>query len=246
MTRLIGACRVVVLSPHADDAALSVGALIAQSARRGVRIDVVTVFAGEAESMAPAGDWDAWSGFLTAGEAARARRAEDLSACAVLGATCVQLPFPDDQYERRADDATVSQAIAECVSGADVVLAPGFPLLHPDHARLVRMVLRSDFVSGRIALYVELPYAVSVLSRGGSPKVPDTLGDLITTDVEFRSVRSGTRARLTKWRALRCYRSQIGRLGRLLGGGSSTPWRLLVAERRVGGEALAWLPTSER
>ena len=86
---------VAVLSPHLDDAILSLGAAIS-GARGDVR--VVTVFAGDPDSTLAAGEWDSRAGFRTVGEAARARREEDALACADVGARPVWLPFVDDQY----------------------------------------------------------------------------------------------------------------------------------------------------
>ena len=66
---------VVVVSPHLDDAALSLGAAIARARRIGAaRVVVLTVFAGNPESDLPAGGWDSRAGFATEGEASRARR----------------------------------------------------------------------------------------------------------------------------------------------------------------------------
>ena len=89
--------RVVVVSPHLDDAAISLGAAIAFAARHGA---VLTIFAGDPESEAPAGGWDKRGGFGTEGDAARARREEDSMAFALLGAGVTWLPFGDEQYDR--------------------------------------------------------------------------------------------------------------------------------------------------
>src|SRR5690242_11145568 len=84
---------VVVISPHLDDAVLSLGAALSWAARHGARVTVLTVLAGRPDSSTPAGEWDAGSGFGTEGEAATARREEDERACEVLGATPVWLPY---------------------------------------------------------------------------------------------------------------------------------------------------------
>src|SRR5207244_2118642 len=94
---------VVVISPHLDDAIFSLGAAIAQTVRSGGDVTVLTVFAGDPSSSAPAGNWDARAGFATVGEAAHARRREDERACAHVGAIPVWLPFGDEQYPRGGD-----------------------------------------------------------------------------------------------------------------------------------------------
>src|SRR2546423_11731536 len=78
--------RVVVLSPHLDDAVFSVGAALAHAARHGADVLVITVLAGDPESSVPAGRWDGAAGYRTEGEAAAKRREEDARACARIGA----------------------------------------------------------------------------------------------------------------------------------------------------------------
>ncbi len=85
--------RLVILSPHLDDAALSLGATIAYASEVGLAVTVLTVLAGDPDSEEPAGTWDTICGFATAGEAARVRRAEDANACEILGAEPMWLPF---------------------------------------------------------------------------------------------------------------------------------------------------------
>src|SRR5438067_11728778 len=118
-----------VISPHLDDAALSLGASLAAAARTGVSVVVVTVFAGDPGSTATAGAWDALCGFRTEGEAVRERRSEDERACAILGAQPVWLPFKDESYAP-ADQPT-AQALEVAIAGADTLLFPGLPLTHP-------------------------------------------------------------------------------------------------------------------
>nr|MBA3401482.1 PIG-L family deacetylase [Actinomycetota bacterium] len=77
--------RIVVVSPHSDDGVLSLGAAMASWARRGAQVELLTVFALDPSSDAPAGGWDGRAGFSTEGEAAVGRRAEDTAACAILG-----------------------------------------------------------------------------------------------------------------------------------------------------------------
>ena len=194
--------RVVVVSPHLDDAVLSVGAAISAWTRAGAQVVVLTVFAGDPDSDEPAGGWDRRGGFATEGDAARARREEDRRACPRLGAAAVWLPFGSVDYDRHGDADDVRERVSELLAGADLVLAPGFPLTHPDHAWLVRALGR---VRG-MGLYVEQPYA---RRAGGGPRVPEWLD----ADGEFEAVPVSLRDRVAKWRAIRCYRSQLGLLG---------------------------------
>ena len=149
----------MVVSPHLDDAVLSLGAAISRAARRGARITILTVLAGDPDSAAPAGGWDRRSGFRTAGEAARARRAEDAAACAHLGAAPIWLPYSDDQYERGGSDDEIRAAVVEAV-GSSRPLLPGAPLGHQDH-RWLHQLLEPAFPPGRRGLYLEEPYAAT-------------------------------------------------------------------------------------
>ena len=81
---------VVIISPHLDDAALSLGATIAMLARHGVSPRVVTVMATTpTRTSPPAGGTS--SAASRARGLPRARRSEDARACTVLGAEAVWL-----------------------------------------------------------------------------------------------------------------------------------------------------------
>lgn len=221
--------RVVVVSPHSDDGVLSLGAAIASWARRGARVELLTVFALDPASEAPAGGWDARAGFRTEGEAARGRRGEDATACALLGATPAWLPFGSVDYERHGDEAAVLDAIAAAAEGVDALLLPGFPLSHPDHEWLGRALVGSRMGCQRLGLYAEQPYA----RRGKSePRVPLWGEEALGAAPAFDPVSAGGRDWLAKWRAIRCYRSQLPLLGMtrsLRRGPHSLLWGELVA-----------------
>jgi LmbE family N-acetylglucosaminyl deacetylase len=210
--------RVAVLSPHLDDAILSLGAAIAHTR---AEVTVVTVFAGDPDSAEPAGDWDSQAGFRTEGDAARARRREDELACDDVGAWPVWLPFGDHQYTRD-DDAMVLAAVAEAVAGADTVLVPAFPLLHDDHARLLRLVEGDGLGGRRLGRYVEQPYAAAWSDEAA--------GD------GWLPLAAGVRDRLTKLRACRRYATQLPLLSR--NGPIMSP--LVRYEAAHGGEWVKW------
>src|SRR4051812_28581985 len=93
-TASLSALPIVVVSPHLDDGVLSCGGLLAGRPRS----TVVTVFAGRPETPRPLTPWDAAGGFSPDDDVMAARRQEDTSACAAVGATPVWLPFLDAQY----------------------------------------------------------------------------------------------------------------------------------------------------
>jgi len=201
--------RVVVVSPHFDDGVLSLGASIARWSRRGAVVELLTVLGCDPDSEAPSGGWDRRGGFATEGEAARARRAEDRRACAVLGAIPVWLPFGSVDYDRHGDEADVLRAVGEAVAGADLVLMPGFPLSHPDHEWLVRLLVATR-LGGRVALYAEQPYT---LRERRDPEAPAWLCESLHDGSPFRQRRARLGDRRAKWRAIRRYRSQLALLG---------------------------------
>ena len=206
--------RIVVVSPHLDDGVLSLGAAIAAWSRAGATVELLTVLGCDPDSTAPSGGWDRRGGFATEGESARARREEDRRACGAIGATPVWLPFGSVDYERHGEDGDVRAAVARAVEGADLVLLPGFPLSHPDHDWLVRTLV-SDFksdtrlASGTVGLYSEQPYTRRVGTR---PHVHAWLAELVRPAV-FERIPVRPRDRVAKWRAIRCYRSQLPLLG---------------------------------
>jgi LmbE family N-acetylglucosaminyl deacetylase len=205
--------RVVVVSPHLDDAVLSLGAAIARAARSGARVEVLTVFAGDPASDRPANEWDRKSGFGTEGEAARRRREEDRAACARLGAEPVWLSFGYSDYGHDGREGEVEGAVAAAVEGADAALLPGFPLAHADHAWLTLLLIRNRVPAAHVGLYVEQPYADWAGAEAeGAPLAPQ-LAEEVASDLRFASRRVAPRERLVKWRAARAYGSQLGPLG---------------------------------
>ena len=166
----------IILSPHFDDAVLSLGGLIATAPGRSI---VVTVFAGTpAEGVV--GRWDRRSGFKTASEAMRARALENEAALASLGVLAdgiVDLDFLDRQYRLDSETAAggLQAAIGETVrqiverGGAPVkVFSPASPW-HPDHRLVTDAVValwkKRALHDAQILLYQDQPYAYLELRR---------------------------------------------------------------------------------
>ena len=204
---------IVVLSPHSDDGVFSLGASMARWARSGRHVELLTVLALDPASNAPAAGWDRRAGFLTEGDAARARREEDCAACAILGVTPRWLPFGSVDFDRHGSDTEVWDAVRGVVGDASVVLTPGSPLTHPDHAWLNRLVCERS-PSFPVVRYAEQPYTFK--ARG----------------MPFDPAEVGLRDRIAKWRGIRAYRSQLPLLAmrRSIRNG---PLRLSWAEERV-------------
>jgi LmbE family N-acetylglucosaminyl deacetylase len=235
-SKLLDGGRIVVVSPHLDDAIMSLGATIASSVRSGATVEVLTVFGYGPVSSTPAGPWDTKSGFGTEAEACRTRRDEDDKACRILGATPRWLDFGAEPYERRGSPDEILAAVKAIVAGADCVLLPGFPLAHPDHAELSRLLLGAN-LSGHIGLYAEQPYLFYERNRLPQVMRAPAIDDLLTETPEWTRQRVGRAERRMKIRAVRSYRSQLYQLGLAHIG----LYRMLWHESLQGGEAIAWL-----
>jgi LmbE family N-acetylglucosaminyl deacetylase len=125
-----GAGRLVVVSPHCDDAVFGCGELLAE--RPGST--VITVFAGRPERGVPLTEWDAAAGFGEGDDVMGYRHAEDRAALAGLGARPRWLPFRDAQYGGPVGADTVVAGLAAAVRACrpDVVAIP-LGLFHDDH-----------------------------------------------------------------------------------------------------------------
>jgi LmbE family N-acetylglucosaminyl deacetylase len=126
--------RIVVVSPHLDDAVLGTARLL--SVHRGST--VVTVFAGNPDAYPdPMRTWDVQSGFAPGDDVMAVRRKEDEAALAVLGAVPVHLDGIEYSY-REGDRPMSPEELVELLAPAlatlhpTVVLAP-FGLANPDH-----------------------------------------------------------------------------------------------------------------
>jgi LmbE family N-acetylglucosaminyl deacetylase len=141
--------RIVIVSPHLDDAVLGCSTLMA--AHPGVT--VVTVFAGRPVAYpSPMQHWDSLCGFVEGEEVHVARRAEDAAALAVLDATPVWLDFVEHSYLERPSwvrPEAVVETLDAAVRGADptAVFVP-FGLGNPDHdcTHDAAMLVRDRFV----------------------------------------------------------------------------------------------------
>ncbi len=126
--------RVVVISPHLDDAVLGCGALLATQPGS----TVITVFSGgPSEYPDPPTPWDALCGFTAGDDVLGARKKEDTAALATVGAVAVWLDKTEHQYLDRPDWVGVSGVVDDLEAAVracepTLVLAP-FGLANPDH-----------------------------------------------------------------------------------------------------------------
>ena len=121
--------RLLVVSPHLDDAVLSCGLLLTANPSA----IVCTVFtAPPRENMST--DWDRQAGFNDAFEAMSARRQEDTEALQMLHAQPIHLPFRDAQYRDTPAPEALTEALRHTLLAhtPDKVLIP-LGLFHSDH-----------------------------------------------------------------------------------------------------------------
>jgi LmbE family N-acetylglucosaminyl deacetylase len=229
--------RVIVVSPHLDDAVMSLGATIAKAVQSGAQLEVLTVFGYAPESQAPAGPWDTKSGYKTEGEAARSRRAEDDRACLALGAVPHWFSFGAEPYDRHGTEDQIWSAVDAATRGADVVLLPGSPLAHPDHAELTQLALRRGLSCGRVGLYAEQPYSFYKRNEHAAPELSASLRPLISKSLLWTRPSTDRTHRRAKLQAVSAYRSQLRQLGLGYFGLRYMLWH----EASHGGEAIAWL-----
>lgn len=174
---------VVAISPHLDDAAFSVGGLLAAHARGGDRITIVTCFTGnvaQPTGFALACQLD--KGLAPDVDYMALRRAEDLAACAVIGATAIHLPLLEAPHRgyasapalfaaRRDDDgmlAPLTAALAGHIDALapDLLLGPLAVGNHVDHW-LVRDALVA--IGAPVLLWEDWPYLTRSAERPREP-----------------------------------------------------------------------------
>lgn len=153
---------IYVISPHLDDAVLSLGQLIAHEASQ-YELTVITVFAGVPDlGVGMVTPYDDAHGFGSSAESMYARRLEDDAACAQLGARPVHLDFLDGQYVDRlpSEDKLITAALEHLIGSGDLVFVP-LGLMHPDHVLAAACARHAAQRAGsRSIVYEELPARV--------------------------------------------------------------------------------------
>jgi LmbE family N-acetylglucosaminyl deacetylase len=237
--------RIVVVSPHFDDAVQGAGYVLAGHPGS----TVLTVMAGRPPAYPDEpSEWDARGGFVAGDDVVALRRDEDAAALAVLGAEHRWLELSDHQYLPR-EEWYQPEDVAPLLLAALDDLAPTavfipFGLGNPDHDvvhRAARLLLDERpgwaWFCYEDAGYCHLPgllaWRVSGLFRAGRWPTPAIVP--VEVDIE------------RKWRALQCYRSQLAPLreDHLLDARIAAPapeqyWR--ISPPPAGWEAMADLP----
>jgi len=217
--------RWIYISPHYDDGVLSCGGLIYDQTRKGIPVEIWTVFGGFPPKDKPLSAlalrihriWGTRSGRGTI----ILRRKEDRAAAAAVGATVRHFAFADCIYRwssageplylndvfdpPHAEDAGLPESIAQMfqqrLRNTDVVVAPLSVGHHVDHA-LTR--LGAERIGRSLLYYVDVPYILNYPSEL-EPATKSMSSQL------YRVTRAGLKA----WRdGISAYRSQVPSLFR--------------------------------
>lgn len=209
----------MAISPHLDDVVLSIGSTVHALTSRAIRVDVVTLFAGDPRDERAPSYWDAQRGDRSGAQAATNRRDEDARACAAVGARPFWGDFQDIAYVRRRDPQELWAFLEPHIAGAELVLLPGWPLAHADHRYTTSLVLER-IGDTPCAFYPELPYAANpvhwlrgFLRNRGAPYLTHILGE----PVSWRAIPVGEADRRAKKDGRAAYDGEVASLGYRLG-----------------------------
>lgn len=221
--------RVVILSPHLDDAALSCGGLL--HALRGVATLVVTLCSGNPPPVSSA-DGSRKLPARRGHVSPRIRRAEDIAAMRAIDAAFVHLSFPDAVYRRslhtgrllylsarerwdapHADDNAHVEELYQLLKRICLDLGPILLISplgigdHVDHQITARVAMRLAGAGARLLFYEDFPYVANADSgRGDGDNPQAALARLALTPVEQYYVPVDVEG---KMRLLRHYVSQV-------------------------------------
>ena len=212
---------VLVVSPHLDDAVFSVGATMACLSGLGVRVEVVTLFAGKPTGVlsGPARHFHDLCGHPYDGSAIVARRDEDRAALTILGARWAHGEFLDAVYrvqpdgalvcghdqamfaEDPPDEANLSGHLTDYVLSKcdghrpDLILTCSAYGRHIDHRHALRASTAVAQQAGiPLLVWEDLPYAVGVSPEAIRP-----------TEIHAQPDPASWNA---KWQAIGAYTSQ--------------------------------------
>ncbi|WP_219500558.1 PIG-L deacetylase family protein [Nonomuraea ceibae] len=212
--------RTLVVSPHFDDAALSVAGVLATLPRPAA---IVTVFGGpaaeEGDDRGPSA-WDRLCGFTSTGEAVRERRAEDARACAALGVEQIALDHPDAPAAGTWLDGLEDCLAAHAGPATQVLLPMGIG--NSAHLQVRDQALKTLASTGGPApwIYADLPYA-SIVREWGTGAASRALTEHPRAGAPLRALESISPHRAerldaqawgAKRRAVLCYASQLAPL----------------------------------
>lgn len=161
--------RLVVVSPHLDDAVLSAFELLL----RATSATVISVFAGVPDASVRPAEYDRLTRSSDPRARVTARRIEDRRVLTTLGARHVHLDLLDAPY--RSEDPTadaVAAAIAAALPDHDTLVLPAAIGGHPDHVLTREAALCLPASRLRLAI-ADLPYSAVFGWPASVTGVPD-------------------------------------------------------------------------
>ena len=193
--------RIVVVSPHFDDAVLSCWTLIDS----GADVTVLTVFTEGPQQAGFVADWDADTG-VDSSTRMRRRADENRAALALAGAGPVDLGALEGIYGGGGVDR---DELRPHLTGADAVYVPAG--VGVEHVNREHVVVRDACLAVRpdCSLYADQPYS---LFRDDTEPPPGLAPGL---DRRVASLAPELRSR--KARAIAAYAGEIGKLERAFG-----------------------------
>lgn len=204
--------KVLLVSPHFDDAILSAGQFMAD------RPDTVvyTVFGGHPEDITSVTPYDEKCGFKTSYEAMEARRVEDMGATAYLNADYIHGSFKDSQYGRTLEESDERMIHRVYTSIKDILEQDDYEFMlapigagHPDHlivSEAAAKIANDKECDITVYFWEDLPVSITD---------PNAIDEAIRRVSEF-SFREFWREELPagpihkKMRSLNFYKSQMG------------------------------------
>ena len=208
----------LAISPHLDDAVLSIGAMLKEATSKATAT-VFTVFAGDPETpFSPIARkvHEVWNLTETP---VQSRRAEDRNALALVGAEAVHGDFLDflyreywetaDTYALKSIDtdlklvSRLSETVRELITSTrpDVVLTCAAVGDHTDHRHTRDAVLAChSSTEVPILLWEDLPYGIRASNPAGLPPGVSLAGKVVA--------HSDPSCWNTKYEAVECYESQ--------------------------------------
>ena len=195
--------RLLVVSPHCDDAVFACGQLL-DSHPGSI---VVTVCAGRPPAHVSLTEWDRAAGFVSGDDVMGIRRSEDRAALTVLAAHPVWLDFCDSQYRQSPSIEAVMEALHEAVCAfrvRTIVLPLG--LFHSDHLLTHQATLLLRRRHGHCSWYL---YADALYRR--LPGLTERrLDECAATGLRLQPVTFPADVLSPRKRAaVQCYRSQL-------------------------------------
>ncbi|EMD26467.1 PIG-L deacetylase family protein [Amycolatopsis azurea] len=228
--------RILAISPHLNDAVLSVGACLAQAARDGAEVLVHTVFAGSAPPpySAAAERMHAIWGLSPEEDATLLRREEDVAAIGHLGLSYRHGRFLDSIYRKRPDGEWLASPreggaklaveerapdgdpglVAEIKADIEAVIGDFDPTLIVTCAAILDHP--DNQVSRDAALFAAFEKDIPIRLWEDLPYVTNRPGPVELPPGFQRGapafVAVGEEVRTRKFEAVECYSSQLGML----------------------------------